>query len=136
MELQQINNDKDILLHNDGKILNVPDLIPITHEFADQIYLRKMVLKKGTVVVGAKHNHEHVWFLLSGNVNIKESDELINHIAPCYTISKPGAKRIIYANEDSIFINVHKNPNNIKNIKKLEDEIVLLDEDEFKIKKQ
>ena len=57
MELQQVNNDKDILLHNDGKILNVPDLIPITHEFADQIYLRKMVLKKGTAVVGAKHNH-------------------------------------------------------------------------------
>lgn len=136
MELQEINNNKDILLHNDGRILDVPDLIPVTHEFADQIYLRKMVLKKGTVVVGAEHKHEHVWFLLSGNVNIKESDELINHIAPCYTISKPKAKRIIYANEDSIFINIHKNPNNIKNIKKLEDEIVLLDKDEFKIKTQ
>ncbi len=86
MELQQINNDKDILLHNDGKILNAPDLIPITHEFADQIYLRKMVLKKGTVVVGAKHNHEHVWFLLSGNVNIKESDELIILCAPGFDI--------------------------------------------------
>jgi hypothetical protein len=28
--------------------------------------------------------------------------------------------------EDSIFVNIHKNPENIKDIKKLEDEIVSL----------
>ena len=32
----------------------------------------------------------------------------------------------ICALEDSIFVNVHKNPDNIKDIKKLEDEIVSL----------
>jgi quercetin dioxygenase-like cupin family protein len=132
MELQQINNDKDILLHNDGKILNVPDLIPITHEFADQIYLRKMVLKKGIVVVGAKHNHKHIWFLLSGKVTIKENNEIITHIAPCYTISKPGAQRIIHADEDSIFVNIHKNPTNTTNIEDLEKEIVSFDFEIFK----
>ena len=132
MELQQVNNDKDILLHNDGKILNVPDLIPITHEFADQIYLRKMVLKKGIVVVGAKHNHKHIWFLLSGKVTIKENNEIITHIAPCYTISKPGAQRIIHADEDSIFVNIHKNPTNTTNIEDLEKEIVSFDFEIFK----
>jgi quercetin dioxygenase-like cupin family protein len=132
MELQQINNDKDILLHNDGKILNAPDLIPITHEFADQIYLRKMVLKKGIVVVGAKHNHKHIWFLLSGKVTIKENNEIITHIAPCYTISKPGAQRIIHADEDSIFVNIHKNPTNTTNIEDLEKEIVSFDFEIFK----
>ena len=132
MELQQINNDKDILLHNDGEILNVPDLIPITHEFADQIYLRKMVLKKGIVVVGAKHNHKHIWFLLSGKVTIKENNEIITHIAPCYTISKPGAQRIIHADEDSIFVNIHKNPTNTTNIEDLEKEIVSFDFEIFK----
>ena len=45
-------------------------------------------------------------------------------IAPCYVLATPGSKRVIYATEDSIFINIHKNPNNIKDINELESEIV------------
>ncbi len=47
--------------HNNGDIVNVEE-IPITHEFADQIYIRKMVMQKGQAVAGAKHKHKHVWF--------------------------------------------------------------------------
>ena len=113
-------------MHNNGSIVDCEDIIPVTHEFADQIYLRKMVMQKNQIVVGAEHKHEHVWFLLSGKVLIKESDETIIHEAPCYTISKPGAKRTIIALKESIFMNVHKNPNNTKNIKELENQIVKL----------
>jgi hypothetical protein len=114
------------IIHNNGDILDTKDSIPITHEFADQIYMRKMVMSTGQVVIGAKHKHEHVWFLLKGRVSIKENNELITHVGPCYTISKPGAQRIILAHEESVFINIHKNPDNIKNIKKLEKLIVEL----------
>jgi len=111
--------------HNNGDIVNVEE-IPITHEFADQIYIRKMIMQKGQAVAGDKHKHKHVWFLIKGKVTIKENNEVVDHIAPCYTISKPGAKRIIYAHEESVFINIHKNPDNIKNIKELEKQIVEL----------
>ena len=50
----------------------------------------------------------------------------------CYTVSKPGSRRVIYAVEDSIFINVHKNPTNTKDIKKLEQEIVSMTPEQFK----
>ncbi len=113
-------------MHNNGGIVDCKDIIPVTHEFADQIYLRKMVMQKNQIVIGAEHKHEHVWFLLTGKVLIKESGETIMHEAPCYTISKPGAKRTIIALEESIFMNVHKNPNNTKNIKELENQIVNL----------
>tara|TARA_Y100001968_G_scaffold333882_1_gene400531 strand:- start:9448 stop:9819 length:372 start_codon:yes stop_codon:yes gene_type:complete len=112
------------IIHNNGKIVDTKDIIPITHEFADQIYMRKMVMSKGQVVIGAKHKHEHVWFLLKGRVSIRENNEIITHLAPCYTISKPGAQRVILAHEESIFINIHKNPDNTKDIKKLENQIV------------
>jgi len=125
MKLIKTKNN-NIIMHNNGGIVDCGDLIPVTHEFADQIYLRKMVMQKNQIVVGAEHKDEHVWFLLTGKVLIKEHDETIIHEAPCYTISKPGAQRTIIALEESIFMNVHKNPDNTKDIKELENQIVKL----------
>lgn len=119
----QIKDQEYNIVHNNGNIVEV-DEIPITHEFADQIYIRKMIMQPQQMVLGAVHKQEHLWFLLKGKVTIKESGETLDHIAPCYTISKPGAQRVIYAHEESVFINVHKNPDNIKNIKELEKQIV------------
>ena len=125
MKLIKTKNN-NIIMHNNGGIVDCGDLIPVTHEFADQIYLRKMVMQKNQIVVGAEHKDKHVWFLLTGKVLIKEHDETIIHEAPCYTISKPGAQRTIIALEESIFMNVHKNPDNTKDIKELENQIVKL----------
>ena len=136
MELKKIK-DNIIIATNDGKPFSDGcEFIPVTHEFADQIYLRKMVMPKGTFVKGFIHNHLHVWFLLTGKVAIKNNDEIIVHIAPCYTISKPGSQRYIYAHEDSTFINVHKNPDNKKNIQDLEKEIVSLTKEKYEQRKK
>ncbi len=126
-----IKNNDTPGFYGDGKgIATMPD-VPIKNQFADQLYIRQMDLKKGHVIIGAVHNHHHVWFLLTGRVYIIEGEEKIEHIAPCYTISKPGAQRVIYAVEDSIFVNVHKNPSNTQNIKELESEIVSMTIEEF-----
>jgi quercetin dioxygenase-like cupin family protein len=136
MKLQKSNNHADdvqalIIENNDldgvyGDGLSIPVIpdIPVTHEFADGIYIRKMTMSEGDLVVGAIHNHLHAWFLMQGRVLISNNGEEIEHIAPCYTVSEPGSKRLIYAVEDSIFVNVHKNPSNTRDIKELEDEIV------------
>ena len=86
----------------------------------------------GSVVVGAIHNHKHVWFLLTGKLSIYSNNKLEDYVAPCYVVSEPGTKRLIYAHEQSIFVNVHKNPSNTKNIEELEKEIVSFTEEEFK----
>lgn len=124
------NNDKEGFYGDGNSIVETPEL-PIKHDFADQIYLRQMTMKKGQIVVGAIHNHLHIWFLLTGKVHIIEHGETIEHIAPCYTVSAPGAQRVIYAVEDSIFVNIHKNPTNTKDIKELENEIVSITLEEF-----
>ena len=125
-QLQQLiiqNNDKQGF-YGDGKNIPVVDEIPITHKFADGIYIRQMNMKAGQIVVGATNKHLHVWFLMTGRVLINNNGEKIEHVAPCYTISNPGSKRVIYAVEDSIFVNVHKNPTNTKDIKELEKRII------------
>ena len=91
-------------------------------------------MKQGQFVIGAIHNHQHAWFLMKGRVLINNNGEEIEHIAPCYTVSEPGSKRFIYALEDSIFVNVHKNPSNTKDIEKLEKEIVSFTIEKFKEK--
>ena len=42
-----------------------------------------------------------------------------------------GTKRVIYANKESIFVNIHKNPTNSQDIKWLEKEIVATSIEEY-----
>jgi quercetin dioxygenase-like cupin family protein len=129
-DLMLKGEEKDGFYGNGKSIATIPD-VPIKHSFADQLYIRQMDLKKGHVILGAVHNHLHVWFLLKGKVIINNNGEKIEHIAPCYTVSKPGSQRIILALEDAIFVNVHKNPTNNKDIAELEKEIVSMTIEEY-----
>jgi hypothetical protein len=129
-DLMFSGTEEDGFYGNGKEIVAIPD-IPIKHSFADQLYVRQMDLKKNHVIIGAVHNHLHIWFLLTGKVMINNNGEKIEHIAPCYTVSKPGSQRVILALEDSIFVNVHKNPTNTKDISKLEKEIVSMTIEEY-----
>ena len=119
-------------IEGDGKhILTESKMVPIKHSFADGIYIRQMDMKQGSAVVGAIHKHLHVWFLLTGHITVATEDTTEDYIAPCYVVSTPGVKRVILANEDSIFVNIHKNPSNTQDIDKLEKEIVALNYKEY-----
>ena len=121
-----INNADGYNIEGDGKNIIHSKNFPLKHTFADGVYIRQMDMKAGSIVIGAIHNHLHVWFLLTGHLAVATEDSIEEFVAPCYVLAEPGSKRVIYAMEESIFVNVHKNPKNIKDIKKLEDEIVSL----------
>ena len=129
---EQIQKIQDILvsqadgvdIEGDGKHIVHSSNFPLKHTFADSIYVRQMDMKAGSMVVGAIHNHLHVWFLLTGRLAVVTETTIEEFIAPCYVLAEPGSKRVIYAMEESIFVNVHKNPKNIEDINKLESEIV------------
>tara|TARA_R110002012_G_scaffold303295_1_gene505002 strand:- start:77 stop:529 length:453 start_codon:yes stop_codon:yes gene_type:complete len=118
-------NEVDIVTHQDSKHF------PLKHTFADGIYVRQMSMAQGSVVVGAIHKHLHVWFLLSGNISVATENSTEEYIAPCYVVATPGTKRVIYANEESIFVNIHKNPTNTQDIQQLEKDIVAKDIKEY-----
>ena len=115
----------------DNPIVNNSDKIPIEHFFMDGVYVREMKMFKGTAVVGAIHKHLHMCFLLSGMLTVADESGTQDYIAPCYIISTSGVKRVLYAQEDSVWYNVHKNPKDIKEIKELEKEIVVLNYEEY-----
>ena len=121
-----ISNEDGENIEGNGKHIVHSTNFPLKHTFADGIYVRQMDMTAGSAVIGAIHNHLHVWFLLTGKLAVATENSVEEFISPCYVLAEPGSKRVIYAIEDSIFVNVHKNPNNIKDIDKLEKEIVSL----------
>ena len=132
LESKLISIADGINIEGTGKeVLTNSKIAPIKHTFADSVYIRQMDMQKDSVVVGAIHKHLHVWFLVTGHVTIATQDSVEDYIAPCYVVSTPGVKRVIHAIEESIFVNVHKNPSNTKDVNKLEKEIVALNYKEY-----
>ena len=136
---EEIQALQDALIHNadgeniigDGNAIVHCDQFPLKHTFADGIYVRQMNMKADSLVVGAIHNHLHVWFLLTGHLAVSTEDSIEEFIAPCYVVADPGSKRVIYAVEKSTFVNIHKNPTNTQDLDELEADIVSKNYEEY-----
>ena len=119
-------------IYGDGKKLvrDCPGAL-ISHEFVDGVYIRQMDMKTGCMVISAVHKHHHCWFLLTGNITVTTEQGKQDFIAPCRVISPTGIKIIIYANEPSLFINVHKNPSNTRDIDEVENNVWAMNYEEY-----
>jgi hypothetical protein len=98
----------------------------------DGVYVRKMTMYEGTIVIGAIHKHLHMCFLLEGHLSVASEDGVNEYIAPCFIIAEPGEKRVLYAHEDSVWYNTHKNPSDTKDVKQLEKEIVAVSYEDYR----
>jgi len=115
-------NDNEII-QGDGETLVSSVEFPIAHDFSDQLYMRKMEMKADSIVVSAIHHTDHFWFLLKGKILVATDGETIEYSAPYIEKSIKGAKRVIACLEDCIFVNVHKNPSNTKDMKEIENNL-------------
>lgn len=113
------NNNLDNVF-GDGESLVNNEVFPITNNFSDQLYMRQMKMPANSIIVSAIHHTEHFWFLMAGRILVTTNGETVEHVAPCYELSEKGAKRLIQCVEDCVFINVHKNPTNTRNMKEIE----------------
>lgn len=84
-----------------------PAVLPIQHYFADGIYAREMFIPAGAVLTGAVHKTCHMCILSQGRVRVATDDGPVELTAPATLIAKPGAKRAIFALEDSVWTNIH-----------------------------
>jgi len=125
------NGDTIVAGTEDKPIVSDSTLVPIRHFFMDGVYVREMTMYKDTVVIGAIHKHLHMCFLLTGKITVTNEEGTIDHIAPCFIVSTPGIKRVLYAHEDSIWYNTHKNPSDTEDVGKLEQDIVAISYKEY-----
>ena len=121
-----------MLASNDPLIVKVnSDSFPLTHSFSEGVYIREMSMLEGGIVIGKIHNKSHTWFLMKGKIIVTTNGEDVEHIAPCYEKSLKGAKRLIRSLEDSVFINVHKNPTNTEDMEQVEESLYSITIEEY-----
>ena len=97
-----------------------PSFFKYKHSFAEGLYIREMIMEKGSMVFSAIHKHSFPFFLLSGHLAISTEKGVEDFIAPCYIITPRGTKRIGYAIKESTVVTVHKNPDNLRNIEEID----------------
>lgn len=99
---------------------------PVEHVHTPGLYTRVCHIHAGVLVTSKIHNTEHPLFLLKGSASIWTKDKgVVTYHAPCAVVTKPDTRRIYYAHTDTIAVTCHPNPDNERDIDKIEARIML-----------
>lgn len=87
------------------KLKNAPQMdLPVKHYFSKGVYGRELIIPKGTLIIGKIHKYQ-VMNCAVGDVSVLSIDG-VEHIQGMKTfVSSPGAKRVIYAHETTVWTN-------------------------------
>ncbi len=115
---------RDKVMQMEAVMLAMPERqieIPLKHYFAPGIYMREMTMPKDATVTGKIHKTEHYCILTKGKVSVLTDEGMRTLEAPSVVHSLPGIKRALYAHEEVVWINVHHNPTNERDLDKIEE---------------
>lgn len=100
-----------------------PREIPITpeHFFAPGLYARKVTLPAGSFVVGEKHKTTHISVLAKGSLLVRGVKGLPDHRmrAGDVMVTPAGSQRAVYAETECVFVCVHHNEDNVRDLDSL-----------------
>ena len=132
--IDKVENLERAMLSMDSPLIakGNSDMFPLKHSFSEGVYIREMFMQKGGLVIGKMYKISHTWFLLSGELEIATDEGAQHYIAPCYVNAPEGTKRVLHALQDSVFVNVYPNPDNITNIEELEDMLTCASYEKYK----
>lgn len=100
------------------------DPFPLTHSFAPGLYAREIFAPAGMLIVTKLHKQEHFIFMLSGDVSVLSEYGVERIKGPCMFKSPVGAKRAVYTHKDTVWVNVHHNPENSTDMFELEKNLI------------
>ena len=125
---QHIIHIEKLLSKVDGHTVGDSESCPLKHSFCDGMYVREIKIPKDTILTGKIHKHEHPNFLMSGTVMVitESGGEEILH-GPLSMISEAGTKRALYAVTDLVWITIHLNPKNTRDLEELEELVIAKD---------
>lgn len=107
------------------------DPFPLEHTFVPGVYARQIIAPKGALIVTKIHKTEHLIFMLSGEVSVLTEEGVERLVGPCMFISRAGIKRAVYVHEETVWINVHANPQDITDLGVIESIVIASSYDEL-----
>jgi hypothetical protein len=113
----------------------IPDDSPVKHYFSPVdknygccTYAREILLRKGSLVIGKIHRHQHLNIISKGKVTVFTEFGKKELEGPCTFVSEVGLKRAVYAHEDTIWTTIHLTAYvGEENLDKVEDEVIAPD---------
>lgn len=122
-ELIKNLSTKDRLLQLDAFLINSPQVeCPLDHRFTENQWIRERMVPAGTLFSTYTWRIEHPFFGMMGELLIwDETNGWQLFKSPCQGITKAGTKRVVYAITDVVWVSVHFNPTNTRNIEELEE---------------
>lgn len=110
---------------------------PLQHTFAPDVYLRTIVIPKGSVIVGKIHKHAHGNILSKGSVAVLTEAGGIERLeGPLTMVSEPGTKRALYALTELVWTTIHPNPTNTHDLEVIEDFTIAKSFEEYEAQTQ
>lgn len=108
-------------------VLGDSDLCPLNHSFSTGIYVRDMQIAAGMQIVGEIHKHDHPVFLMEGEILVATEEGVVHLTAPQYFIAPPGVKRAAITLTETVWVTVHANPTEERDLKKIRENISVKD---------
>jgi quercetin dioxygenase-like cupin family protein len=99
----------------------------VEHTFCNGMYQRKFFINKGVLAMSRVHKKDYLFVIAKGKVKISDTEinpdskSNVYEAGDCF-VARAGAKRSVYALEDSIIISVHRTDKH--NLEKIEKELV------------
>lgn len=113
---------KETVASQDGAMFG--DCFPLEHSFAEGLYVREIRVPACNLVVTKTFKQTHATFLMSGEVSILSEEGVKDISAPCHFITNAGVKRVILCRTDVVWVTVHGNKDNEKDIDKIESFVI------------
>lgn len=107
------------------------DMPEAEHFFAPGMYGRRFSMPAGMLVVGKIHKHAHLMMVLTGRAEIVTEFGRDVVEAGHVSVSQPGAKRVVLAIEDTVFMTVHHNPKDVEDLADIEAQHI--EDEDFKL---
>lgn len=104
----------------------------LEHFFGEGTYIRKITMRKNSVIVSAIHLVEHPFFVMEGKATVVSSEGLKTITAPYFGMTKPGTQRLLYIHEDCVWITVH--PTNKTDVEEIVNDVTSTDYNHEKLK--
>lgn len=108
-------------------LLEYPDQreFEVEHTLIDGVYTRKLLIPKGSLLVGEIHLKECVNVVAKGDISVLTESGLGRFQAGHVAVSGPGIQKVGFAHEDTVFVNVFRTDKT--DIKEIENEIATRD---------
>ena len=108
-------------------VMHGDEACPLKHSYGDGCYIREITMPKGMLLTSKMHNKKHPYFVLSGDVSVMtENGNIVRIKAPYHGMTEPGTKRLVFINEETVWVTVHKTDKT--DLKEIEEEIIVPNE--------